>query len=201
MTLSEKMLTDTPYPLFETWFNEAKEKEPNDPNAMALGTVDADGMPAVRMVLLKDWDETGFVFYTNLSSRKGKALKETPQAALCFHWKSLCRQIRIEGHVEQVADKVADAYFHSRHRGSQIGAWASNQSSPLDSRETLKERVAMYEEKFKDQDVIPRPPHWSGFRVKPIAIEFWDDGEYRLHDRFRYTKNDSGAWQAERLYP
>ena len=191
---------DNPFEIFDTWFDLAKESELDDPNAMCLATVSKDGKPSARMVLLKEHDDRGFVFYTNKESRKGTELLATQSAALCFHWKSLHRQIRIEGQIEEVSAAQADAYYNSRHRGSRIGAWSSLQSQPLDSRDTLAKRVADFEEKFKDQEDIPRPPHWTGFRVKPEMIEFWDDGEYRLHDRFVFEKLGE-TWQVQRLYP
>lgn len=196
LELTEK---NNPFNLFDEWFDLAKQSEPNDPNALSLATATPDGKPSVRIVLLKEHDERGFVFYTNLESRKGQELKSNRHAALCFHWKSLHRQIRIEGNIEQVSDEQADAYYDSRRRGSRIGAWASKQSQELDSRETLKHRVEEFDQKF-DGDDIPRPPHWSGFRVIPSRIEFWDDGEYRLHDRFVFDK-DGDTWTLKRLYP
>ncbi|MEO3429098.1 pyridoxamine 5'-phosphate oxidase [Pelagibius sp. CAU 1746] len=190
-----------PLEVFAAWLAEAEESEPNDPNAMALSTVGGDGMPSCRMVLLKGYDESGFVFYTNYESRKGRQLLATPKAALLFHWKSLRRQVRIEGAVAQVSDAEADAYFASRHKQSQIGAWASQQSRPLEGRFELEKRVALYAAKYAVAQV-PRPPHWSGFRLVPRLIEFWQDGAFRLHDRLVYTRQDAGDdWQTERLYP
>lgn len=189
-----------PYQLFGQWLEEAKKSELNDPEAMSLATVGADGMPSVRMVLLKGLDERGFVFFTNSMSRKGQQLAATRKAALCFHWKSLRRQVRIEGAVETVSDAESDAYFNSRPKGSRIGAWASLQSQPLDSRATLEARVKKLEDQYKDGDSVPRPPHWFGYRVKPSRIEFWQDGASRLHDRFVFTQI-SGVWTAERQYP
>ena len=190
-----------PYALFTEWLEAAKAKEINDPEGMNLATVGADSMPSSRMVLLKGYDERGFVFYTNSMSRKGAQLAATRVAALCFHWKSLRRQVRIEGHVETVSDTESDAYFASRPKGSRIGAWASQQSQPLESRAVLEARVKDLEQKYTDTDNIPRPPHWFGYRVKPTRIEFWQDGEYRLHDRFVFTQDASGNWAAVRQYP
>ena len=190
-----------PFERFADWFEAAKESEPNDPNAMALATVDATGLPNVRMVLLKDFDEKGFVFYTNFESRKGEQLLAQPKAALLFHWKSLRRQVRVEGPVTRVTDAEADDYFASRPRQSQIGAWASQQSRPLESRFVLEKRVARFAAKHAI-GTVPRPPHWSGFRVAPQRIEFWQDGAFRLHDRLVYHREDeSGGWRTERLYP
>ena len=189
----------TPFPTFDRWAAEAQEREPGDPMAMALATVDAQGRPSVRMVLMKAWGPEGFVFYTNLESRKGRELKANPNAALCLHWKSLGRQVRIEGSVDQVEDAVADAYFATRDRGSRIGAWASKQSRPLESPHALEKAVAVKTAEFGLGEV-PRPPFWSGFRLKPRAIEFWDHGTFRLHRRLRYELEGS-AWSATALYP
>jgi len=192
-------MADDPFTLFDTWFAEANASEPNDPDAMALATADADGHPSVRMVLLKGHDERGFVFYTNLDSRKGGELAANPSVALLFHWKSLRRQVRIEGPVSAVSEAEANAYFASRGRTSRIGAWASEQSRPLDRRETFVERVAEVGRRFKGEEV-PRPPRWSGFRVTPKAIEFWEDGEHRLHHRRLFTR-DGDRWSEGLLYP
>ena len=190
-----------PLTVFAAWLAEAEASEINDPNAMALSTVAADGMPSCRMVLLKGYDENGFVFYTNCESRKGRQLLATPTAALLFHWKSLRRQVRIEGKVTPVSDAEADAYFASRPKQSQIGAWASQQSRPLEGRFELEKRVAKFAAKYAVVQV-PRPPYWSGFRLTPRLIEFWQDGAFRLHDRLVYSRESTGAdWSTERLYP
>ncbi len=190
-----------PFALFADWFATAKAKEANDPNAMALATADGDGLPDVRMVLLKDFDVNGFVFYTNTSSAKGRQLDKNPKAALLFHWKSLRRQVRIRGEVTRVSNAEADAYFHSRARQSQIGAWASDQSQPLPDRFALEKRVAEYGLKF-GLGGIDRPPHWTGFRVAPLSMEFWRDRPFRLHDRIRFFRDDvRGNWAREKLYP
>ena len=192
---------DDPFKLFAEWLEDAKKSEPNDPNAMALATTDDSGLPNVRMVLMKDFSERGFVFYTNFESQKGQEILATEKAALLVHWKSLRRQVRVRGPVEKVSDAEADAYFQSRPRDSRIGAWASHQSRPLNARFELETQVAMYTAKFGLGEV-PRPAHWSGFRVQPISIEFWHDRPFRLHDRvvFRREKPE-GAWAKERLYP
>ena len=202
---------EDPFGLFADWFKEAEESEPNDHNAMALATLGEDGVPCLRMVLLKGFDAEGFVFYTNLESRKGRQLEAHPKAALLFHWKSLRRQVRIEGPVCPVSEAEADAYFASRPRQSQIGAWASDQSRPLTARFELEKRVARFAAKFAIGQV-PRPPHWSGFRIAAHLIEFWQDGAFRLHDRLVYHREEgdprgegSGArplsWRTERLFP
>ena len=189
-----------PFQLFAEWFAEAKRREPNDPNAMALATVDEAGMPDVRMVLLKGFERGGFVFYTNLGSRKGHELVATPRAALCFHWKSLQRQVRARGPVEPVEPEEADAYFATRHRMSRIGAWASKQSQPLESRLALETAVARYAARFGVGN-IPRPPHWSGFRIEPVEMEFWRESAFRLHERQRFTRDPAGGWNKVLLYP
>jgi pyridoxamine 5'-phosphate oxidase len=196
-----------PFALFERWFAEAESQEPNDPNAMALATVDADGLPNVRMVLLKGLDpeargsERGFVFYTNLESAKGRELTAAGKAALLFHWKSLRRQVRVRGPVTPVTDAEADAYFASRARGSRLGAWASAQSRPLESRFALEKAVALVTARYPLGE-IPRPPHWSGFRVTPVEIELWHDRPFRLHDRVVFRRHaPADAWTRSRLYP
>ncbi len=188
-----------PIQTFQEWMSEAESSEPNDPTAAALGTVGEDGMPAVRMVLIKGADAKGFVFFTNFESRKGRHLLDRPKAAILFHWKSLRRQVRIEGEVHQVSDTEADAYFASRARDSRIGAWASQQSRPLKGKFELEKRVAEFGLKYA-VGAIPRPPYWSGFRVVPRLIEFWQDGAFRLHDRLVYHR-EGEAWRTERLYP
>lgn len=192
---------DEPLALFTAWMEEAKVTEPADPNAMALATVDAEGLPNVRMLLLKSFDAGGFVFYTNLESRKGRELVANPKAALLFHWKSLARQARIRGPVERVADTEADAYFATRPKLSQIGAWASRQSSPLESRLAFEKAIALTTAKYA-VGAVPRPPFWSGFRVIPLLMEFWHDRPFRLHDRVEYRRAALGAaWSKTRLYP
>jgi pyridoxamine 5'-phosphate oxidase len=190
-----------PFGLFGEWLKEAEASEPNDANAMALATADDEGLPNVRMVLLKGFDERGFVFYTNFESQKGQELLATGKAALCFHWKSLRRQVRVRGPVEAVSKEEADAYYASRPRDSRIGAWASQQSRPLESRFALETAVAMYAAKYAIGN-IPRPPHWSGFRVKPVSLEFWHDRPFRLHDRVVFRRAaPGGEWAKSRLYP
>jgi len=200
--MSDFTLQTDPFSLFEAWMKDAEAGEINDPNAFSLASVDRDGLPNVRVLLLKEFDRHGFVFYTNFESRKGEELLASRKAAMCFHWKSLLRQVRIRGPVEIVDDSDADAYYRSRPRGSRIGAWASQQSRPLASREALSEAVAECESRFSGED-IPRPPYWSGFRVIPLSIEFWHDREFRLHDRVIFTRSDitRDDWQSTRLYP
>ena len=188
-----------PFALFQTWFDEAVANEINDPDAMALASVDANGMPSVRMVLLKEWSPEGFVFYTNYESRKSGELMATGKAAFCMHWKSLRRQVRVVGPVSKVSADQSDAYFATRGRGSRVGAWASAQSTPLYSRETLAAKVADIDAAYPDD--VPRPPHWGGFQIVPQEIEFWHDGADRLHDRFRFTPDGSGGWSIQRLNP
>ncbi|TCT37329.1 pyridoxamine 5'-phosphate oxidase [Martelella mediterranea] len=190
-----------PFELFQKWLKEAKDHEINDPNAVSVATVDEDGLPNVRMVLLKDVDTRGFVFYTNFESQKGRELLGQPKAAMCFHWKSLRRQVRLRGPVEVVSDEEADAYFASRPRGSRIGAWASKQSRPLESRFALEKAVAQYTARYGVGEV-PRPSHWSGFRIKPVSIEFWRDAKFRLHDRIEFRREGTeGDWHKVRMYP
>ena len=192
---------DEPFRLFAAWFAEAARAEPVNPEAMTLATVDGDGLPNARMVLLKGFDECGFVFYTNLGSVKGRELTETPKAALTFYWKSLQRQVRARGHVEPVTAEEADAYFATRSRMAQIGAWASKQSTALESRLAFEKAVARSTAKFAI-GAVPRPPHWSGYRVVPIEIEFWQERPFRLHDRVRFRRADPHApWNKTRLYP
>ena len=191
---------DDPFELFKEWFEVAKKKEINDPNALALGTASKDGVPSVRMVLLKGFDKDGFIFYTNLKSQKSKELKENPNATMCFHWKSLLRQIRIVGKLNLVDDKIADDYYSTRAYESRIGAWASKQSSILKSRDELLNNLENFKKKYSDKDKVPRPDHWSGWNLKPSSIEFWLDGDNRIHERLKYTL-DNNNWEKSLLSP
>ncbi len=191
--------TDDPYALFAAWSDEAFATEPNDPNAMTLATVSATGQPSARIVLLKDWDRAGFVFYTNTRSRKGEEIAANQAVALLFHWKSRLRQIRIEGQASPVAAHEADAYYRTRPRMSRLGAWASDQSRPLSDRAVLEGRLADMETRFPGDD-IPRPQHWSGYRVEPVRFEFWQDMPFRLHDRSLFIR-DGAAWRRSKLFP
>jgi len=190
-----------PIQLFNQWMEEAKKTEPNDPNAVSLATSNKNNIPSVRMVLLKDFNQTGFVFYTNLNSQKGNELKENPNAAMCFHWKSLLRQIRISGTITQVEDSVADQYYNSRGYDSRIGAWASKQSKELKNRDELENSIKEFKKKFNDENNVPRPSHWSGWNLSPTRIEFWLDGDSRIHERLNYTIDKSGHWIKSLLSP
>ena len=195
-----KDLSD-PFELFSQWYEEAKKKEINDPNALALATSSKNGVPSVRMVLLKDFNKNGFIFYTNLNSQKGLEIKDNPNVSMCFHWKSLLRQVRISGKVTAVSDQIADEYYNSRAYESRIGAWASKQSSVLKNRDELKDAIERYKNKFYDKDNVPRPDHWSGWILKPISIEFWLDGNNRIHERLKYVINSNGDWDKILLSP
>lgn len=195
-----------PFAVFDAWLDEAAKHEPNDPNAASLATIDADGLPNVRIVLVKAVESSGFVFYTNLESTKGRELLGAGKAALCFHWKTLGRQVRLRGPVAQVDDATADAYFASRPRGSRIGAWASQQSRPLEANDALHTRVAELSDKYGEEDAggqnVPRPAHWSGFRLEPTHFELWQNGQFRLHDRVQFTRESASvSWASARLYP
>ena len=191
---------DDPIELFKLWMDDAKKSELNDPNAVSLATSN-NNFPSVRMVLLKDFSQNGFVFYTNLNSQKGNELKENPNAAMCFHWKSLLRQIRINGAVTQVANDVADKYYNSRSYDSRIGAWASKQSKELTSRDQLVDSIKEYKDKYNDENNVPRPSHWSGWILSPQSIEFWLDGDGRIHERLKYVKDINGQWIKSLLSP
>ena len=190
-----------PIDLFEVWMNEAKKTELNDPNAVALGTSDHNNSPSIRMVLLKDFNKDGFVFYTNLNSQKGNELKDNPKAAMCFHWKSLLRQVRINGTVKKVSDKVADEYYNTRRYESRIGAWASKQSSILNNRGELLDSIEEYKKKYNNKNEVPRPDYWSGWNLIPSSIEFWLDGDSRIHERLKYIKDETGNWSKSLLSP
>ena len=192
---------DDPFELFQKWYDEAKKKEINDPNALALGTASKTGVPSVRMVLLKGYDKNGFVFYTNLNSQKGNELKDNPNATMCFHWKSLLRQIRIVGTLKQVDDRIADDYYNTRAYESRIGAWASKQSSVLKNREELLNSLKDFKTKYSDKNNVPRPDYWSGWILKPISIEFWLDGDNRIHERLKYTLDKDNVWIKSLLSP
>jgi pyridoxamine 5'-phosphate oxidase len=201
LTTGDFTAADEPLSLFAAWMKEATESEPRDPNAMALATIGTDGLPDVRMVLMKGFDAQGFVFYTNTASQKGRELKAQPKAALLFYWKTLNRQVRLRGPIETVTDEEADAYFATRPRGAQVGAWASKQSEPLESRLAFEKAIALYAAKF-GLGTVPRPPHWSGYRLVPMTIEFWHDRPFRLHDRIEFRRERVGArWSKTRLYP
>jgi len=190
-----------PIDLFEVWMNEAKKTEPNDPNAVALGTSDDNNSPSIRMVLLKDFNKDGFVFYTNLNSQKGNELKNNPKAAMCFHWKSLLRQVRINGTVQKVSNEVADEYYNTRGYESRIGAWASKQSTILNNRDELLNSIEEYKKKYSNKNDVPRPEYWSGWNLIPSSIEFWLDGDSRIHERLKYTKGNEGNWAKSLLSP
>jgi len=190
-----------PMELFKVWMDEAKKTEPNDPNALALGTSDQNNSPSIRMVLLKDFNKEGFVFYTNLNSQKGNELKDNPKTAMCFHWKSLLRQVRINGVVKKVSNEVADKYYKTRSYESRIGAWASKQSSVLNNREELLNAMEEYKKKYKNETEVPRPNHWSGWNLTPSSIEFWLDGDSRIHERLKYVKDKNGDWNKYLLSP
>ena len=191
---------DNPFVLFKHWMSEAEKKEINDPNAVALATVNETNQPDVRMVLLKEFNNNGFVFFTNLNSKKGSDLKKNPKASMCFHWKSLLRQVRISGDISLISNNDADEYFNSRPYLSKIGAWSSNQSKPMEKRDSFLNKIEEYKNKFSDQNNVPRPKHWSGFLLSPNKMEFWKDVEGRLHQRLEYLK-DKNFWKKQILYP
>jgi|TARA_B100001741_G_scaffold291361_1_gene271498 pyridoxamine 5'-phosphate oxidase len=191
---------DNPFVLFKHWMSEAEKKEINDPNAVALATVNETNQPDVRMVLLKEFNDNGFVFFTNLNSKKGSDLKKNPKASMCFHWKSLLRQVRISGDISLISNNDADEYFNSRPYLSKIGAWSSNQSKPMEKRDSFLNKIEEYKNKFSDQNNVPRPKHWSGFLLSPNKMEFWKDVEGRLHQRLEYLK-DTNFWKKQILYP
>ena len=193
--------TNDPIELFKTWMNKAKETEPNDPNALSLVTSDSNGLPSVRIVLLKDFNENGFIFYTNLNSQKSLSLKENPIAEMCFHWKSLFRQVRVNGTVSQVIEKEADDYYNTRPYGSRIGAWASKQSKVLNSRKELIDSINKYKEKYNNEKNVPRPDYWSGWKLLPMEIEFWLSIDNRIHERLKYRKDKNGNWDKFLLNP
>ena len=190
-----------PIDLFKAWMDEAKKTEVNDPNALALATSSQNNIPSVRMVLLKDFNKNGFIFYTNLDSQKGTELKNNPKVAMCFHWKSLLRQVRINGVVQKVSNKVADEYYNTRGYESQIGAWASKQSSILNNRDELLNSIEEYKKKYNNKNEVPRPDYWSGWNLIPTSIEFWLDGDSRIHERLKYTKDNTGKWSKSLLSP
>ena len=193
--------TNDPIELFNTWMNKAKETEPNDPNALSLATSDKKGSPSVRMVLLKDFSKNGFIFYTNLNSQKSLSLKENPKAEMCFYWKSLLRQVRINGEISQVSDKVADKYYNTRSYGARIGAWASKQSKVLQNRKELINSINEYKKKYNDEKNLPRPDYWSGWNLAPKNIEFWLGADNRIHERLKYSKDNNGNWNKFLLSP
>ena len=199
--MSDKPLEQDPYALFQSWLAQAKKSEINDPEAMSIATCTKDGRPSVRMVLLKDSDDDGFKFHTNAESQKGSELLENPHAAICFHWKSLRKQVRAEGSITLVSEDAADEYFANRPYKRQIGAWASQQSRPLETRAHLEDKIAELEEQYPEGQAVPRPKYWKGFLLIPHKIEFWMDNPDRLHDRFIYTRNDDNNWDITRLYP
>ena len=192
---------DDPIELFRSWMIEAEKTEPNDPNALALATSNKNNFPSVRMVLLKEFNKDGFIFYTNLNSQKGDELKNNPKASMCFHWKSLLRQVRISGIIQLVSNEAADKYYRTRGYESRIGAWASNQSSVLKNRDELLNSINEYKKKYNDQNNVPRPSHWSGWNLSPSSIEFWLDGDSRIHERLKYTIDNSGNWIKSLLSP